>query len=173
MRKEFHKYLDKSPLSATSVFNGAFADILTYNTPMLDLKNKSVGYLGESADWHMDFTTRNDTAAFTAEAALDSDAPRSLRIASFQVSPRELAALASEATKSTFKLVPMGSLDKFAEYIKHERAGNPSSENELFPKWQSAQYMHGMFSTHHESLDNNRYPELKWTSAAEFIHSIA
>jgi hypothetical protein len=172
LRKEFHKYLDKSPISATSIFNGAFADILTYNTPMLDLKKKSVGYLGESADWHMDFTTMDDTAAFTAEAALDSNTPEILRIASFQISPNELLALAGATTKSTFNLIPMGSLDKFAKYIEHERAGNPAGENELYPKWQSAQYMHGMFSVQHESLDNNRYPNLKWTSGTEFINSI-
>jgi hypothetical protein len=171
LRKEFHKCLDKSPISATSIFNGAFAEILT-NSPMLDLKKKSVGYLGESADWHMDFTTMDDTAAFTADAALDSNTPGILGIASFQISPNELLALATKATKSTFKLIPMGSLDRFAEYIERERAGNPAGENELYPKWQSAQYMHGMFSVHHESLDNNRYPDLKWTSGTEFINSI-
>lgn len=171
LRREFHEYLDRSPISATSIFNGAFAEILT-NSPMLDLKKKSVGYLGESAEWHMDFTTMDDTAAFTAEAALDSNTPKILRIASFQISPKELLALASEATKSTFKLIPMGSLDRFAEYINRERAGNPAGENELYPRWQSAQYMHGMFSVHHESLDNNRYSDLTWTSGAEFINSV-
>ncbi len=33
LRREFHAYLDKAPIAATSIFNGAFADILTYNTP--------------------------------------------------------------------------------------------------------------------------------------------
>jgi len=54
--------------------------------PLLDFKKKVVGYW-EDPDWHMDFTTMDDTGTFSAAAALDASAPRALRIASFQVSP--------------------------------------------------------------------------------------
>ena len=102
LRREFHLILHQKPVSATSVYNGAFADILTYNTPMLDLKNKTVGFWGDDPDWKLDFTTMDNTAVFTAAAALDPNAPAKLHIASFQVSPNELAALATEITRTEF-----------------------------------------------------------------------
>lgn len=40
LRREFHKVLDKASISATSIFNDAFAEILTYNIPILDFKKK-------------------------------------------------------------------------------------------------------------------------------------
>ncbi len=56
LRKEFHQYLDKSPIAATSILNGAFADILGYGTPLYDVKNYSVGYWGNKSDWKIDIT---------------------------------------------------------------------------------------------------------------------
>ena len=172
LRREFHKRLHTASISATSIFNGAFAEILAYNIPIFDVKKKMVGYWGEDANWYLDFTTMDDTAAYTAAAALDLSTPRYLNIAGFQVSPKELLAIANEATKSDFKLVPMGSLGEFAAYNKRERTAHPEGEHELNPRWQSGQYMHGMFSVHHETLDNDRYPDLKWTTAPYFIKSL-
>ncbi len=173
LRKDFKKYLDAAPIRASSVFNGAFADILTYNTPVLDLKKKSIGYWGTDPDWKMDFTTMDDTAAFTAAAALDIDAPgdmpRDLHIAGFQVSPNDLVTLAKEITGENYQLIPMGGLKEFGEQVRQQRAANPEGEKELYPRWQSAQYMHGMFSTHHASLDNDRYPGIDWTDAKKFL----
>ncbi|MEJ7677995.1 MAG: NmrA family NAD(P)-binding protein [Segetibacter sp.] len=102
LRREFKKYIDSTSIKATSVFNGAFADILQYNTPILNLKDKSIGYWGDKADWELDFTTMDDTAAFTAEVALDDNAPRDLQIASFQISPNMILADVKEANESRF-----------------------------------------------------------------------
>jgi len=171
-RREFHKQLDKAAISATSIYNGAFADILTYNTPILDLKNKTAGYWGDNADWKLDFTTMDNTAAFTAAAAMDVSAPRNLHIASFQVSPNDLANLASEISKTKYSTKSMGRLEQIDAYNKQQRAADPKGENEMYPKWQNGQYMHDQFSTHHEKLDNNRYPGIKWTTAKEFLESL-
>ena len=83
LRREFNNYIDRTAIQAISIFNGAFADILKYNTPVLNIKDKSIAYWGDKADWKLDFTTMDDTAAFTAEVALDDSAPRNLQIASF------------------------------------------------------------------------------------------
>ena len=40
------------------------------------------------------------------------------------------------------------------------RAADAIGENDLYSQWQGAHYVHEMFSAHHESLDNNRYPGL-------------
>lgn len=172
LRKDFHQFLDTAAIQSTSIFNGAFAEILSYGTPLLNFKNKTVGYWGDNADWKMDFTTMDDTAAYTAEAALDATAPKALRIASFQLSPNDFVRLAKEITGDDYKLINMGSVEAFGEQVKKQRAENPEGENEVFPKWQSAQYMHGMFSKHHASLDNERYASLTWTNAEACIKSL-
>jgi hypothetical protein len=171
LRKEFHKKLDAAPIAATSIMNGAFADVLFYNTPFYNLKNNSVGYWGSDADFKVDFTTKDDTAAFTAAAALDNSAPRILRIAGFQISPADLVKMAGKIKNTTFKLIPMGSLEQLSAHNKKERAANPQGENELYPAWQGSQYMHSMFTAQNRPLDNNRYPGTILTGAEAVLSS--
>lgn len=172
LRKEFHQYLDKSSIAATSILNGAFADILGYNTPLYDVKNYSVGYWGENPDWKIDFTTMDNTADYTAAAAIDASTPRILRIASFQISPNELVFVGKDVKQTEFKLVPMGSLEDFSASNKKERAANPEGEKEMYPSWQGKQYLHSMFSVQNTPLDDDRYPDVRWTSAIEVISKI-
>ena len=97
LRREFHQRVDKAPIQATTIFNGAFADMLTGQMPLILFKLKRVLYWGD-ADQRMDFTTIDDTATFTASAVLDPSTPRFLRIAGDQLSARELAGVASDVT---------------------------------------------------------------------------
>lgn len=164
LRREFQERLDKAPIQATSILNGAFGEILTYNIPLLDVKRQQVGYW-DDADWRVDFTTIDDTAA----AALDPTTPRFLRIASFQISPKELVTAAAEAGKGHFALVQLGSRADLATHIQHARAANPAGEQELYANWQQMQYMLSMFSIQNEPLDNARYPNLTWTPARNVL----
>jgi hypothetical protein len=100
---DIHEYLDKSPIAATSIMNGAFTDILGYGTPIYDVKNLSVGYWGDNPDWKIDFTTMDNTADYTAAAALDATTPRILQIASFQISPIELVDIGEEVKERKFR----------------------------------------------------------------------
>ena len=168
LRREFQAYLDKAPIQATSILNGAFAEILTYGTPLLDVKNKQVGYW-EDADWRIDFTTMDDTAAFTAAAALDPTTPRFLRPASFQISPTELAAVAGDVTGTPFAVVQLGSRADLLAYTERERAAHPEGEAQLYVAWQQSQYMYSMFTVQSDPLDNDRYPDLTWTSAHDVL----
>ena len=173
LRKEFHQYLDKSPIAATSILNGAFADeILSYNTPLYNVKDYSIGYWGDNPDWKIDFTTMDNTADYTAAAALDSTTPKILRIASFQISPNELVSVGKEVKNREFKLVPMGSLEDFSASNKKERAAHPEGEKEVFPGWQNKQYLYSMFSVQNTPLDNDRYPDVQWTSAIDVLSKI-
>ena len=173
LRKEFHQYLDKTPIAATSILNGAFADeILSYNTPLYNVKNYSVGYWGDKSEWKIDFTTMDNTADYTAAAALDSTTPKILRIASFQISPNELVSVGKEVKNREFKLVPMGSLEDFSASNKKERAAHPEGEKEVFPGWQNKQYLYSMFSVKNTPLDNDRYPDVQWTSAIDVLSKI-
>ena len=169
LRKEFKEHLDKSNIRATSVFNGAFADILRYNTPLFDTKNKTIVFYDDKKDWKVDFTTMDETAEFTALVALDADAPRDLRIASFRVSPNDLVRLSEQHKGEKYQLVDKGSLEDFSESLKVWRVSDPAGEENLYSKWQQAQYLHSMFYAHHTSFDNKRYPNLKWSSVEAYI----
>ena len=171
LRREFKKYIDSTPVKASSIFNGAFADILKYNTPILNLKDKSIGYWGEKADWPLDFTTMDNTAAFTAEVALDDEAPRDLQIASFQISPTMIVSDVKEASSQDFTIRQMGSIDDFGAYLKKQRAENPAGEHELYAKWQQGQYMYSMFTTQQTNLANDRYENITWTTSLDYIKS--
>jgi uncharacterized protein YbjT (DUF2867 family) len=172
LRREFHARLDAAPIQATSILNGAFAEILGYDVPFLDFANQRVGYW-DDADWRVDFTTMNDVAAFTAAAALDETAPRFLRIASFQVSANELAPIAGEQFHRPFTAVRLGSCAELATRNRARRAAHPEGEHELYPEWQRGQYMHSMFTTQLAPLDNDRYPRLHWTGVKTVLAGIA
>ncbi len=169
LRREFHQRLDVAPIASTSIFNGPFGEVLTtYNVPLFDFKKKLVGYW-EDPDWVIGFTAMNDVAAYTAAAALDQSTPRALRIASFRVTPRELAKFTNEVLRTPFQLVRLGSLEDLRAQNKSERAAHPKGENELYPRWQVGQYLQTMFSMHYDEIDNDRYPDLKWTSFADLV----
>ena len=169
LRREFHERLDKAPIAATSILNGMFTDLLTGEAPVILFKLKRVVYW-EDADQLLDFTTMDDTAEFTAAAALDSSTPRFLRIAGDQISARGLVDVASEVTKEKFKLFRAGGLRRYEILIKLTRAVSPQS-SAVYPPWQGMQYMHNMFSGRAklEPLDNDRYPGMRWTTVRDVL----
>jgi uncharacterized protein YbjT (DUF2867 family) len=169
LRREFHARLARAPVAATSIFNGAFMDMLTGQAPFILFKRKRVLYWG-NADQRMDFTTIDDTAAFTAAAALDATTPRMLHIAGERVSARDLVTIVSEVTGQKFRLFRPGGLATLAILIKVARALFPNPQA-LYPPWQGMQYMHNMFSglADVEPLDNDRYPGMRWTTAREVL----
>ena len=107
LRREFHRYLDKAPIAATSVFNGAFADMLTNEMPLILFKQKKIIYWG-NANYRWGFTTMDNTAEYTAHVALDDSTPRYLVIAGDQISPKEVMEVASEVTGNKFTLFSPG-----------------------------------------------------------------
>jgi nucleoside-diphosphate-sugar epimerase len=169
LRRDFHQRLDKTSIRATTIFNGAFAEMLTGQMPLVLFKLKRVLYWGD-ADQRMDFTTIGDTAAFTASAALDPSAPRFLRIAGDQLSARELTAVVSEVTGKQFRLFRAGGLGMLDALIKVARTVAPGGK-ELYPAWQGMQYMRNMCAGRAKlaPLDNDRYPGIRWTTVRDVL----
>jgi uncharacterized protein YbjT (DUF2867 family) len=169
LRRDFHARLDHAPISATTIFNGAFAELLTGPMPLILFKRKRVLYW-EDPDQRMDFTTMDDTAAFTACAALDPSTPRFLRIAGDQLSAREMTAVVSEVTGTQFRLFRAGGLRMLGILIRVVRTVAPA-EKALYPAWQGMQYMRNMFEGRAklEPLDNHRYPGIRWTTARDLL----
>ena len=133
-RREFHDVLKSTSISVTSIFNGAFTDLLTGPMPLILFKRKLVLYWG-NADHRLCFTTIADTAAYTAGAALDPSAPRFLRIAGDQLSPREIRLAATEVSGEQYRLFRAGGPGMLSAVIKIARTLAPA-ENEIFPAWQ-------------------------------------
>ena len=169
LRREFKERLDKAPIAATSVLNGMFTHLLNGEAPVILFKFRRVLYWGD-ADQLLDFTTMDDCARFTAAAALDASAPRFLRIAGDQLSPRGLARVAGQVTHEEFKLLRPGGLRRYALLIKLARFLAPQSDA-IYPPWQGMQYMHNMFSgqVKLEPLDNGRYPGFQWTAVQDVL----
>ncbi|GAB3643066.1 SDR family NAD(P)-dependent oxidoreductase [Spirosoma arcticum] len=169
LRREFHHYLDKTTIAATTIFVGPFMDLLTDQMPMILFKPKRILYWG-NADQRIDFTTMDDTAAFTANVALDDGAPRFLRVAGAQISPRQLATVVSEVTGNKFRLLRAGGLGLLNLLIRVARTVAPG-KNELYPAWQGMQYMRDMMEGRAkiDSYDNNRYQGMRWTTVKAIL----
>ncbi len=169
LRRQFHERINQSAIAATSILNGMFTDLLTGQAPVVLFGLKRVVYWGNS-DQLLDFTTIENTAAYTALAALDLGTPRYLRIAGDVLNVKGLVKAASEATQKEFRPLRAGGLGGLQTMIKITRALLPKKK-EVFPPWQGMQYLHNMFTglPKLNPLDNNRYPGIHWTSVREML----
>ncbi|KAA0991949.1 NmrA family NAD(P)-binding protein [Dyadobacter aurulentus] len=169
LRRDFSEILDQENIQATSILNGMFADLLTGQAPLVQFGLKKVIYWGSSYQ-PMDFTTIEDTAQFTAAAAMDLQTPRYLRVAGEVATVRDLAKAASLAKGKKFGIFRIGGLGLLAAMIKIARTLFPQKK-EVFPAWQGMQYLHDMLSglPKLHPLDNDRYPQIKYTRVHEVL----
>jgi hypothetical protein len=146
LRREFMARVDAAPIRATSVLNGAFADLLTGEAPIVLHKLRRVLYWGD--------------------VDLDREAPRFLRIAGDEVSPRDLAALMTRLDHRRWTPLRAGGLGRLSALIRVVRALSPKSDAP-FPAWQGMQYLRDMASGRGKlsPLDNGRYGKTDWTRA--------
>lgn len=169
LRRKFRERLDAAPVAATSVLNGAFADMLSGQAPFVLPRVRRVLAWGDLTV-KLDFTTMDDTAAFTAAAALDRQTPRTLRVAGDQVTAPEIAAIASDVSGERYRVLRPGGIGMLDVIISLARALD-RKQDEVFPPWQGMQYMRDMYGGQAklEPLDNDRYPELSWTSVRDVM----
>lgn len=173
LRREFMARADAAPIKATSVLNGAFLDMLGAEMPIIQPGIHRVLYWHD-ADQLLDFTTKDDVAAFTAAAALDDQAPRILRIAGDSVSARNIAAIMSEISHDRFRAQWVGSLGSFGLMIRIAKLVAPQP-HAAFPPWQGMQYMRDQFSglVKLSPLDNDRYPGIHWTTVRDHLAHVS
>lgn len=165
LRRTFQARIDRAPIRANSLLNGAFADLLTGAAPIVLHKIHRILYWGD-ADQPYDFTTKDDVADYAAHVALDPDAPRFLRIAGDVVSARDLAALMSRLSGHRYSLLRAGGIGRLSGVIAVVRALSSKSDAP-FPVWQGMQYLRDMSSGRGKlsPLDNVRYGKTDWTRA--------
>ena len=169
LRREFMARVDAAPIQATSILNGAFMDMLGAEMPIIRTGIHRVLYWRD-ADQILDFTTKDDTAAYTAAAALDDTAPRILRIAGDSVSVRDLAATMSSLSGKRYRPLWAGSLASLGVMIRVAKLIAPQPDAP-FPPWQGMQYMRDQFSgrARLNTIDNDRYCGLAWTSVTDHL----
>lgn len=168
LRREFMGRADRAPIGVTSILNGAFLDMLGNEMPIIQGRIRRVLHWGH-ADQPLDFTTRDDTTAYTAAAALDRTTPRLLRIAGGTVSPTDIARTLTATTGNTHRTLRVGSVGALSRTARLARILAPDKPDPVFPAWQGMQYMVDMFSgdARLQPLDNDRYPHLPWTSVQD------
>ncbi len=168
-RRAFHQYLETTPIKATTIFNGPFMDLLTTDMPLIMFKQKRILCWG-NPNQMIEFTSTHNVAAFTAEAAMENETPRFLRIAGDIISCNQFVSLLTALTNEKYKLFRPGGIGLLNVVIKLTRFFSPS-KNELYPAWQGMQYMRDMMEGRivFQKYDNDRYTNLKWTSVKEFL----
>lgn len=158
LRRKFAARVDAAPIRATSILNGAFADMLAGTMPIIQPRIGRVLYW-DDAHQPLDFTTMDDTARFTAAAALESDTPRYLRIAGMRPSATDIATAMSDVTGRRFGTLYVGGLGVLNAMIAIAKTVQPGKDT-LYPAWQGMQYTRNMFAGegHFDAIDNDRYP---------------
>jgi hypothetical protein len=146
-----------------------FTNLLTGQAPVILFGVKRIAYWGDAKQL-LDFTTIENTAEYTARAAMDPSAPRFLRIAGEVTNIHGLQQSAIGVTGQAFKLFRIGGLGGLKIMIRITRTLMPK-EDEVFPPWQGMQYLHNMFTGLPKlaPLDNERYPGIHWTTVREVL----
>jgi nucleoside-diphosphate-sugar epimerase len=169
LRREFMAISDKAPIKVTSILNGAFMDMLGREMPIIRRGLRRVLYWHD-ADQPLDFTTKDDVAAYAAATAMEDATPRILRIAGDTVTARDIAVAMTRATGERYRTLWAGSIAMLGLTIRLTRLLVPQPDF-AFSAWQGMQYMRDQFSGRAKLtvLDNGRYPELTWTSVSELL----
>lgn len=169
LRRRFMARIDRAPIRATSILNGAFAELLLGQAPFIQARIHRVLHWG-SADQIYDFTAKDDVARYTSFAALDDDAPRILRIAGDQASPRMLAAIMTDLTGSRFRTLRAGGTKQLSALIAVAKTMD-RKKKEVFPAWQGMQYTRDMAEGKGAllALDVDRYGPLPWIRVRELL----
>lgn len=169
LRREFAADLDAAAIRVTSVFNGAFTDLLTGAAPIVLFDRQRVLFWS-SPDQVLDFTAKDDVAYVTARVALDRDAPRVVEVAGDRVTARDIAATMTDLTGTPFRVRWAGTTGALSAVSRIVRRASRGPE-QTFPAWQGMQYLVSMFSgqaqLHH--VDNDRYGSRRWTTTRDVL----
>ena len=176
IRLRFHELANqlvkasRSNIEITSIFQGAFTELLSSGRILFDFKNRKVSYFG-SPNTIMEFTTWKNTADYTAATALDNNpTPAKLCIAGARLSPKEAQQLATRVTGEDFKLKHMMSIKMLQRVIAIVKFINPDKNNSL-PLWVGMQYGYSMAigPSLPKVLDNDRYCGIEWTGIEDTV----
>lgn len=167
MRKEANRAIAASGLEHVHVLNGVFMEYLFEpQFGVFDVEHGTAAYWGDGSAL-LDMTTTDDTASYTAEAALD----RSLASGKFAVVGDCMTVLDAGRAYEEVRgkhLVPrqQGTLADLERHILDTKASNPDPMA-IVP----AAYQLAMFSGRAalKNVQNSRYPEIVPTSLRDYL----
>jgi hypothetical protein len=177
LRLQFHRAAErliqqaKSGLELTSVYQGAFTELLGTGWVVFDYKKRRVTYFG-SPDTVGQYTTWQNTAEFTAAVAVDPNpTPRSLFVAGQLLSAVEAQLIAKRVTGVDFAMKRMMSVGMLRGVIALMKIFKPGKKGETMPLWVQMQYAYCMAVdlTAPEHLDNDRYPGIQWSGVDDVV----
>ncbi|WP_169927448.1 NmrA family NAD(P)-binding protein [Labilithrix luteola] len=150
------------------VLNGMFLDRNVFSfLEIFDAEKRILRYWGEGTT-PIDLTTWEDTAAFTAEAALDEDrVPERLSVSGGRMDIFTLAKTWEAVHGKSLTLERLGSLDDLARETRRRLDADP--RNPL--SWLPMMYARGVFGGEALLSENHnaRYPSVRPTSIADGI----
>jgi nucleoside-diphosphate-sugar epimerase len=168
LRKKADEAFQNSSVQPTSIFNGAFIDVMIqpFFKALVDWDEGIFNYWGDGNQL-CDFTTVADTALYTAAAAIDRTLTgRPLRIAGNVLTMKQLHQAFEAGSGRKLAARSLGSVaDLKAEIDRRKQtASNPWD-------WISLQYLWCMVSGKGklEPIDNSRYPHIHPTSVTDFV----
>lgn len=116
----------------------------------------------------MDFTTYDDTARFTAEAATDeAQLPAVFEIAGETMNFHDLVKAYETASGKPLTVVTMGSLADLDDEIRNRRAAEPENIFAWLPLMYYRALLTGKGKLH--SIANDRYPQIVPESVTDYI----
>jgi len=176
LRLQFHQAADrliqqsKSDIEFTSIYQGAFTELLSSGRMLLDYSKRRVTYFG-SPTTMMEFTTWENTAEYTAAVALDPNhTPQSLYIAGKRLSPGKIQQVVKQVSGIDFELKRLMSVNMLRVIIALLRLFRPEKDK-IMPMWVGMQYAYCMAlgPTLPVHLDNDRYTGIEWTGVEDTI----
>jgi nucleoside-diphosphate-sugar epimerase len=171
LRKRFYEYVNRQPIKATSIFNGALMDLLKTDMPLILTKYKRILCWGD-INQKMEFTHSDDIAAFTANVCLDDNSPRHLFIAGDVLSCNDFTEIMTEITGEEYKILKPGGIGLLNTLISATKFFSPGKEK-VYPAWQGMQYMRDMMEGRIDLQPvyaNQRYNGGKFISVKEFLN---
>ena len=175
LRRDFHAKLDESGIKWTGIQCGALMELLTSRQfPLINDKFRRVLYFS-NAHQKLDFTTISDVAAYTAAVAADPNpTPMTLRIAGSSLNAKDLSTIVSQVYGQKYTPMWAGSVGFLRTMIPILKFLIGGVEDKLLPPWQGLQFLENMFSGKGQldSLDNDRYPELVWTTVEQSLKDV-
>lgn len=159
----------KGAIEVVHVLNGAFLDkkVLFGFMGMFDLGAGVARVWGDGGQ-KMDFTTYEDTARYTAEAAVDPEKlPSKLNVAGDSLTFHELVRAYEETSGKKITVQRQGSLDELAAETARRQRENPANMYAYLPLMYYRAMLNGKGKL--GALANGRYPHIKPTTVREYV----
>lgn len=171
MRRQFAlvEEQERGEVEVVHVLNGGFLDrgVLFGFIRVIDVE-KQTAYVWGDGKQPMAWTTYDDTARYTVEAALDErPVPRKFYVAGSVVTFHELVAEYEAASGKKLEIAHLGSIDDLSARIAELQKANPANVLAYLPLTYLRSIMSGEGQL--KALMNDRYPAIRPSTVRDYV----